>query len=345
MARNKSKKYSWSTLGDEALLNLRFCDLRLKIIKGTPLEERISQLYEELHRRHLKFRPHCWLSEEWFSPDGVPGIAIPFYLAHPRLAKLEFKQMFDVEGGNARWCMQLLRHEAGHAIDTAYRLHRRKRWRKVFGSYTKPYPSYYTPNPKSKNYVFHLDWWYAQSHPAEDFAETFAVWLQPGSNWHKAYPGWSVIKKLEYMDELMSSIRNLSPAVRLREKVEPLSANKKTLREYYEEKRAFYGINIPEVYDGELMRLFPGKPLNSAKRQSAAAFLRQIRPEISQLCARSVGESPYVIAQILQDMTIRCREMKLYVTRAEEEVKIEVAIFVSLQTLDYIHKYRHTLPV
>src|SRR3990170_1842735 len=291
MARNKSKKYSWSTLGDEALLNLRFCDLRLKIIKGTPLEERISQLYEELHRRHLKFRPHCWLSEEWFSPDGVPGIAIPFYLAHPRLAKLEFKQMFDVEGGNARWCMQLLRHEAGHAIDTAYRLHRRKRWRKVFGSYTKPYPSYYTPNPKSKNYVFHLDWWYAQSHPAEDFAETFAVLLQPGSNWHKAYPGWSVIKKLEYM------------------------------------------------------RLFPGKPLNSAKRQSAAAFLRQIRPEISQLCARSVGESPYVIAQILQDMTIRCREMKLYVTRAKEEVKIEVAIFVSLQTLDYIHKYRHTLPV
>ena len=25
----------------------------------------------------------------------------------------------------------------------------------------------------------HLDPWYAQSHPDEDFAETFAVWLTP----------------------------------------------------------------------------------------------------------------------------------------------------------------------
>jgi hypothetical protein len=344
MIHNQSKKYSWAGLGDEALLNLRFCDLKLTI-KGTPLEERIMQLYGELYRRHLKFRPHCWLSTEWFSPDGVPGIAIPFYLAHPRLAKLEFKHMYDVEGGTARWCMQLLRHEAGHAIDTAYRLHRRKRWRKIFGSYTKPYPSYYTPNPKSKNFVYHLDWWYAQSHPAEDYAETFAVWLQPGSNWRKVYEGWPVLKKLEYMNELMNSINDQTPPVRLRETVEPLSENKKTLREYYEEKRAFYGINIPEVYDSELVRLFPGKPENSSKRLSAAAFLRKIKPEITQLCARSVGESPYVIAQILQDMIVRCRALKLYVTRAEEEVQIEVAVFVCLQTLDYIHKYRHSVPV
>lgn len=344
MIHNKAKKYSWADFGDEALLNLRFCDLRL-IIKGTPLEERIMQLYGELRRRHLRFRPHCWLSTEWFSPDGVPGIAIPFYLAHPRLSKLEFKQMFDVEGGTSRWCMQLLRHEAGHAIDTAYRLHRRKRWRKTFGPYTKPYPSYYSPNPKSKNYVYHLDWWYAQSHPAEDYAETFAVWLQPGSNWRKVYEGWPVLKKLEYMNELMNSINDQTPPVRLRETVEPLSENKKTLREYYEEKRAFYGINIPEVYDSELVRLFPGKPENSSKRLSAAAFLRKIKPEITQLCARSVGESPYVIAQILQDMIVRCRALKLYVTRVEEEVQIEVAVFVCLQTLDYIHKYRHSVPV
>ena len=344
MKKSKSKKYEWESMDDEELLELRFCDLKL-VIRNTHLEERISQLYDELARRGIKFRPHFWLSDEWFSPDGVPGVAIPFYLAHHRLTKLEFHQMYEVEGGKTRTCMQLLRHEAGHAIDTAYGLHRRKRWRQLFGSFSRPYPPHYTPNPKSKNHVLHLDWWYAQSHPAEDFAETFAVWLRPGSSWRREYKGWPVMKKLEYVDELMNSLRNTKPRVRSRETVDPLSESKKTLREHYEEKRAINGINIPEVYDGELKRLFPEFPENSGRRKSAAAFLKLILPEISQLCARGIGESSYVIAQILQDMIIRCREMKLYLVRPEEDVKIEVAIFVSLQTLNYLHKIRHRVPL
>ena len=344
MPRRKKKKYPWIFFTDEELLDLRFCDLKLAI-RNTILQQRINQLYEDLTRRKIRFRPHCWLSEEWFSPDGVPGIAIPFYMAHNRLAKLEYRQMFEVEGGTTRGCMQLLRHEAGHAIDTAYGLHRRKRWKQLFGLFSRPYPSYYSPNPKSKNYVFHLDWWYAQSHPAEDFAETFAVWLQPRSSWRKEYKCWPALRKLEYVDELMDSISKKYPLTKLREKVEPLSENKKTLREHYEEKRALHGINIPEVYDGELKRLFPEYPDNNGTRRSAAVFLRKIRPEISQLCARGIGESPYVIAQILQDMIIRCREMKLYVTRTEDQVKIEVAIFVSMQALNYLHNIRHRVPV
>ncbi len=340
----KRNTYSWSSLNDDDLLDIRFCDLKLTI-KNTQLEERITQFHDELARRGIKFRPHYWLSEEWFSPDGVPGIAIPFYLAHSRLAKLEFHQMFEVEGGTTRTCMQLLRHEAGHAIDTAYRLHRRKRWKQLFGSYTKPYPEYYIPNPKSKNHVLHLDWWYAQSHPAEDFAETFAVWLSSKSSWRRQYTGWPVMRKLEYVDEAINSISNLDPKVKSREKVEPLSENAKTLRQHYSEKRDYYGIEIPEVYDGELKRLFPEYPEPNGKKRSAAVFLRQILPEISQLCARGIGESSYVFAQIIQDMIIRCREMKLYVARPEDEVKIEVAIFVSMQTLNYLHRIRHRVPL
>ena len=30
---------------------------------------------------------------------------------------------------------------------------------------------------------------YAASHPEEDFAETFAVWLTPRSNWRQSFPG------------------------------------------------------------------------------------------------------------------------------------------------------------
>src|SRR5687767_2423482 len=122
---------SWTRMSDEQLLGMRFCDLKLQI--GKPLQKRIRRLYTELDKRQIGFRPHVWLSEEWFSPDGVPGIAVPFYLAHPRLERLERRIMREVEGGNARWLMRILRHEAGHAIDNAYRLRRRKRWRDVFG--------------------------------------------------------------------------------------------------------------------------------------------------------------------------------------------------------------------
>ena len=137
--------------------------------------------------------------------------------------KLEYQQMFEVEGGTERWCMQLLRHETGHAIDTAYRLHRRKVWRKCFGPFTRNYPQYCTPRPQSRNYVLHLDWWYTQSHPAEDYAETFAVWLKPSSKWRKDYAAWPALKKLQTVDEIMASIAGAVAPVRSRRQVDPLS--------------------------------------------------------------------------------------------------------------------------
>ncbi len=202
----------WAGLDDEQLLELRFCDLKLEI-KGTLLERRIEKLYDELVDRGIEFRPHCWLSTEWFSPDGVPGIAIPFYLAHPRLMKLEESQVLEVEGGTPRWCMQLLRHESAHALDSAFRLHYKRTWREVFGRYSDPYAKFYTPKPYSKSYVLHLDYWYAQSHPAEDWAETFAVWLDPHSRWRKRYRGWSALKKLQYVDRLMQDVAGRKPVV------------------------------------------------------------------------------------------------------------------------------------
>jgi len=151
-ASRNGKEPEWAALPDEALLDVRICNLGLRI-EGTPLAKHIERLYDELQTRRIRFRPHCWLSDEWFSPDGVPGIGIPFYLAHPRLARLERKQVLEVEGGTKDWCMRILRHEAGHAIDTAYRLHRRRRWREVFGKYSEPYPEYYHPKPYSRSYV------------------------------------------------------------------------------------------------------------------------------------------------------------------------------------------------
>ena len=204
------RKYAWETLSDEQLLKRRLSSLRVTV-EGTWLEDCVSSLHEELEERGIRLRPHAWISSEWFSPDSTPGIAIPFYLAHPRLMKLEKKMMLDVEGGTWSECMAILRHEAGHTVQQAYQLHRRRRWQQLFGLSSKRYPLYYRPNPASRRYVQHLRLWYAQSHPDEDFAETFAVWLRPRSNWRTRYAGWPALKKLEYVDELMNEIAGKRP--------------------------------------------------------------------------------------------------------------------------------------
>ena len=127
-SRPADQRPAWVDLPDEALLDVRMCELGLTI-EGSWLEERLAELHRELDARGLTFRPHYWLSAEWFSPDGVPGVAIPFYLAHPRLMRLERAQMLEVEGGTPEWCLKILRHEAGHAFDNAYELRRRRRRR------------------------------------------------------------------------------------------------------------------------------------------------------------------------------------------------------------------------
>src|SRR5215831_14200056 len=205
-------------MSDDELLDLQFRELDLQI-EGTELAARIDELYRELEARALVFRPHFWLSDEWFTPDGIAGVAIPFYLAHPRLAKLELAQMLEVEGGDPAWCMRILRHEAGHAIDNAFHLRRRRARRQLFGPSSIQYPESYSPKPYSKNFVLHLDSWYAQSHPDEDFAETFAVWLH-SEDWRGRYADWPALKKLEYMDALMKDVAGKPMQVQTRRRVD-----------------------------------------------------------------------------------------------------------------------------
>jgi hypothetical protein len=339
--RVRHRELPWESLNDEQLLDLRLCDLELAI-NGTVLEERIERLYTELTEKKLTFRPHCWLSSEWFSPDGVPGIAIPFYLAHPRLMMLEEREVLDVEGGTPRSCMQLLRHEAAHALDSAYALHRRKRWREVFGRYGQPYPRFYQPKPYSKSFVLHLDRWYAQSHPAEDFAETFAVWVDPSSRWRKRYRGWGALKKLLYVDELMREIAGGKPQNRSRERVEPLSSLRVTLRRHYEDKKKRYGLDYPSFYDRDLRRLFPSLP-ESEKHGSAAVFLRKVRPELRRAVAYWTGEYQYTIDQVLLEMIDRCDELDLRLDRDPEQAKRDALLMVAITTMNYLHAGHHRL--
>jgi len=331
----------WTTLSDEKLLEVRMSDLGLTIA-GTELESRIAEMNAELEARGLTFRPFYYLSDEWFTPDGVPGIAIPFYLAHPRLAKLELKEMLEVEGGDPESCLQILRHEVGHAIDNAYALRRRPTRRRVFGNPAIEYPEYYTPKPYSKSFVQHLDHWYAQSHPDEDFAETFAVWLTPSSEWRPRYAGWPAAKKLQYMDALMRSVRDKAPRVDNPEEVDPLRRVRKTLRQHYRTKRRHYGVDYPNFYDRDLRRLFSDAP-EFAGNLTAAQFIGRIRRQTRRVVADWTGIYQYTIDQVIEDMIARSRELKLRLAVSEEQTRQEFTVLLTVQTMNHLHSGGHRL--
>jgi hypothetical protein len=329
----------WTTLSDEKLLEVRMSDLGLTL-EGTEIQSRIAEMNAELDARGLSFRPFYYLSDEWFTPDGVPGIAIPFYLAHPRLAKLELKEMLEVEGGDPASCLRILRHEVGHAIDNAYALRRRPTRRRVFGNPAIEYPEYYTPKPYSKSFVQHLDHWYAQSHPDEDFAETFAVWLDPRSMWATRYAGWPAQRKLEYMDRLMRELAHTRPRVTSKRQLDPLPRLKKTLREHYRNKREHYGLDHPDFYESDLRNLFSDAP-QYAKHQSAARFVRRLRKEVRSTVASFTDSYQYTIDQLLEKIIERCRELNLRLTESEESTKIDFMVFLTVQTMNYLHSGRH----
>ena len=342
-AESNQREPAWVSWSDEKLLDLPMC--RLNVTIDSPfLSRQIRQLEQELEDKRLGFRPHFWISNEWFTPDGVPGIAIPFYLAHPRLEKLELAQMLEVEGGTAEWCMRILRHEAGHAIENAYRIRRLRSRQRIFGRSSDPYPKYYSPRPYSRSFVRHLDVWYAQSHPDEDFAETFAVWLTPNSLWADRYKGWPVMRKLQYMDTLMKGLAGAPPVVTTTEKVDPLPTLKRTLREHYARKRGHYGVARSSSYDPDLKRLFSEAPLH-ADKLSAAAFLNRFRREVRRKVASWTGEYQYTIDQVLEDMIERCRELQLRLPIDEEQAKLDFTILLTVHTMNYLRSGRHRVAV
>jgi hypothetical protein len=330
---------NWFELSDEQLLDLRLADLPLTL-QGTMMEGRLAQLCDELRARGLDFPIHFYLAEEWFTPDGHASMAIPFYLAHPRLEKLEQSQMLAVEGGEHEWCMRILRHEAGHVVDNAYKLRRRRQRRELFGRSSEEYPEFYTPKPYSKSFVMHLDPWYAQSHPDEDFAETFAVWLTPQSNWEQRYAGWPALKKLEYMDTLMRSIAGRPPLEKSLEEVDPLRRARRTLRQHYRRRRRHYGVDHPAFYDRDLRRLFSDAP-EHADRPTAVQFIARHRRSVRRLVADWTGIYQYTIDKVLEDMMARCRELRLRLAMPEDQARQEFTVLLTVQVMNYLHSGRH----
>ncbi|HEY5649017.1 MAG TPA: putative zinc-binding metallopeptidase, partial [Nitrospiria bacterium] len=259
---------------------------------------------------------------------------IPFYLAHPRLMKLEEQMMMEVEGGDEAWAMRLLRHEMGHVMNHAYHLEKKREWQKLFGSPSDDYSEFYRARPYSKRFVRHLDDWYAQSHPEEDFSETFAIWLTPGLNWRKKYTGWKALEKLEYVDRLMSKLEGKKPLVLSRERVGDASRLRSRLVNYYRRKRRLYDQDLPDFFDADLGRLFT-HPGEFPKGEKAHLFLRNLRRPLLESVSRWTGEPKLTVNRILTDLFERCKELDLRVVKDADQTRMEITAYLATMATHY----------
>lgn len=336
----------WASLEDPKLLALRIRELGL-CVEGTEIDARVKQLYDELEKAGLVFKPRIYLGDEWFSPEGMNAIAVPFFLAHSRLKALEKTMMLEVEGGDPSYCMKLLRHEAGHCFDHCYGFSRRKKWEKIFGSPHVDYaPETYRPRPYSRSYVKNLKHWYAQSHPDEDFAETFAVWLDPGRDWRKEYKHWpAALEKLKYVDSLAAESRGLK--VRAVGGRLPCSASSltTTLEKYYLKRRRENQEEYPDFYDEDLKKVFSGASDLSKREYSAARFMNRNRKHIVAAVSWSCRERKFTVDGLVRRLTRRCEELELRIGKDEVRTLIEVSSFLTSLVKNYLFtgKFRRKL--
>ena len=324
-------------ISDDELLNMRLKDLGLSI-KGSWLEECIQKLYNELKSNNIHFLPECYLADEWLCPENEPVIGIAFYLANPRLKNLEYKFMNEVEGGDTESCMKLLRHEAGHAINYAYMLYRLKEWKNLFGHVSEEYPDRYKYRPYSKSFVIHLEEWYAQYHPDEDFAETFAVWLDPSSDWKNKYKGWKAIKKLEYVDSLMKTISDKPPKMRKGQKLWTVNKIKSTLKTHYKKRKEFYAEYDPSFHDSNLNMIFPKD--SPGPKKKAYITIREFKKEIIRNVALWTGEKKHIIQNLLKTLIKRCRELDLEANKNDVLPIIKITSYTTSLTMNYIYTGR-----
>ena len=324
------------SMDERELLGKRISELSLQL-RGTPVEKLVDQLHAELRAKGISFLPPVYLSDEWGCPDSTPVIAVPFYLADERLMRIEEERAAGVE--TEAESMRYLRHEAGHALNYAYRLYDRPEWRQIFGPYSRPYRDRYHADPFSRDHVRHILGWYAQKHPDEDFAETFAVWLTPDLDWRTAYQGWPVLRKLEYVDALMGEIGPQPPIVssEVTDDDLPVDVMHYTVEEHYRELEEKLPIEDQRFFDGDLQTIFGGDDPG----QTAGDFIRAHRRELVARIGYWSGEGPAIVGAFIDFLAHRAHELGLSVRNREASTLIELTAFGTAVMMNY--RYTDTI--
>ena len=317
-------------------------ELGLKL-EGSPLERYVKRLYRELDRKGMtKFHPPCYLTDEWGCPSGQPVIGIPFYLADPKIAELE-KEMNDLE--DSREIMMYLRHEAGHAFNYAYEVYKTNAWRELFGPFRRPYRDDYRPVPFSRRFVRHIAGWYAQKHPDEDFAETFAVWLTPRSRWRERYKGWGALDKLRYVDRLAKTLRAAEP---IRPKghtditVEEMDT---TLEEFYNRSLEAQRSTMELPLDADLADIFTASARRKRGVRPATELLKETRKALVDKVTYWTGVSRPLVKTLVETIEARVGALGLAAeVKREKEHLAEIAAYTTALAMNYLARGRFTQP-
>jgi hypothetical protein len=342
----KITKIDLNTITEEKLLETRMCELPITI-KDTWLESCVEELHKELADKELNFKPKCYLADEWLTPDKEPIIGIPFYLAHPTLIKLEKKMMLEAEGDSKEWCLKLLRHECGHAINYAFKCYKKRKWQNIFGKFSEEYDDGYRFRPYSRAFVRHLEDYYAQYHPDEDFSETFAVWLTPETNWEDKYKGWPALEKLEYVNQLMAEFKGIEPLIKSAKPYWEAKKLKRTLKYHYKKKQDFHAEDFPHFHDTNLLKIFSKKTAIESSNQRtveplkrAAPLLRKHRKAMLKSLSRWTGEKKYVANDLLTTIIKRCQELNLVCKDEETVTLIRISTYITTLLMNYLYTGR-----
>ena len=317
-------------------------ELGLKL-EGSPIERLVQKLYQELERKGLrKFRPLCYLTDEWGCPSGEPVIGIPFYLADPKLARLE-KEMNDLE--DRREIMMYLRHEAGHAFNYAYELYRTPEWRDLFGPFRRPYRDSYRPVPFSRRFVRHIAGWYAQKHPDEDFAETFAVWLTPRSGWRRRYRGWGAMAKLRYVDRMARRFRDVDP-IRPQGRTDiTVEEMETTVADFYKQALEQQTQSVELALDSDLVDIFRVSRRRKKGIRPAADLLRENKKTLIDKVTYWTGVQRPLVKRLAESIESRVADLGLRAeVRCEKEHLTEVATYATALAMNYLTRGKFVQP-
>jgi hypothetical protein len=337
MFEKEDSAESWSA-ERENLLHKKLNELGLTL-EGTRLEKLVERLYEDLERTGIKFKPKTYLSDEWGCPEAIPIIGIPFYLADERLSRIEDEIMEGIEAESDDEILSYLRHEAGHAFNYAYKLYETEEWHHIFGPYSRPYRDDYKPHPFSRNFVRHIPGWYAQKHPDEDFAETFAVWIMPDSNWQKTYEGWGCYKKLLYVDRVVSKFGATEPLVTA-EDYDVTDDLSDSIGEHYEKFR-HEPMDVPAYFDGDLKDIFERKvpPGKEEEWLTAHQFLMKHRRQLVGNIHYWTGLNENTVKSLIHHFVERCKLLDLHVNPDKSyEILMGMTAYATTLSMNKLYK-------
>jgi Putative zinc-binding metallo-peptidase len=324
-------------------------DLKLSI-EETRLVPLLDQFKAELVAKGIKrLVPKFHLSTEWGVPFGSVVIGIPFYLARPELTDLHGEEVGHIEGFNEHDILRYLRHEMGHVVNYGYKLYDEEEWVTLFGSITQPYLEDYRPQPFSRRFVRHLPGWYAQKHPDEDWAETFAVWMTPDQDWRADYTSWpTALAKLEYCERTMARLADRDPLVTAVETDEDVGELAYSLREYYKNQPAENEPPAAAGLDGDLRTIFDdlspsageGAEEAAAKEtRPAATLIRRLERQLMADVFRWTGHFPEKTRSLMRHLAQRAEALKqVYPLVAESEAIIGVTILVTSLAMNHVHR-------